>query len=60
MEPGTRGWSDLHGGVEVSGPARVWLRGVQRLAATRPVARIPPDALTAAGLLTTAGALGAA
>ncbi|MCO1660130.1 CDP-alcohol phosphatidyltransferase family protein [Pseudonocardia humida] len=61
MEPGgVRGWSDLHGGVEVSGPARVWLRGVQRLAAVGPVARIPPDALTAAGLLSTAGALAAA
>jgi len=55
MEPGARGWSDLHGGVDVSGPARIWLRGVQRLAASGPVSRVPPDALTAAGVLAVAG-----
>jgi phosphatidylglycerophosphate synthase len=59
-EDGLQGWSQLHGGVAVSGPAGIWLRGVQRIAATGPVSRIPPDALTAAGVLALAGATAAA
>lgn len=57
---GIRGWRDLHGGVAVSGPARGWLRAVQGLAALGPVARIPPDVLSAAGVLCTAAAAVAA
>jgi CDP-diacylglycerol--glycerol-3-phosphate 3-phosphatidyltransferase len=38
----------------------VWLRGVQRLAAAGPVARVPPDALSVAGVAVGAAALGLA
>ncbi len=60
VERGVRGWSDLHGGVDLAGPARVWLRGVQRIAATGPVSRIPPDALTVAGVLVLGGGVAVA
>ena len=46
-----QGWSARHGGLAPSAPVRLWLRGVQRLAATGPVARVPPDVLSAAGVL---------
>lgn len=48
---GVRAWSALHGGVRPSAPVRVWLHGVQRLAAVGPVARTPPDFLSAAGVV---------
>jgi CDP-diacylglycerol--glycerol-3-phosphate 3-phosphatidyltransferase len=54
------GWSALHGGLEPSRLVAGWVRGVQWLAAARPVARVPPDVLSAAGVLAVAGALGAA
>jgi archaetidylinositol phosphate synthase len=47
---GVQGWAALHGGLTPSAPVRVWLGGVQRLAAAGPVARMPPDALSAAGV----------
>jgi len=55
-------WSRLHGGVRPSGPVRLWLRVVQRLAAG-PVSRVHPDVLSATGVLCTllavaAGAVG--
>lgn len=59
-DSGIEGWSALHGGVEVSGVVGWWLRMVQRLAATPPIARIPPDALSAAGVLALAGGFAAA
>jgi phosphatidylglycerophosphate synthase len=59
-DSGIEGWSALHGGVEVSGVVGWWLRMVQRLAATPPVVRIPPDALSAAGVVALAGGFGAA
>lgn len=49
------GWSELHGGVQPSPVVRGWLRLIRALAAG-PVLRIPPDALSAAGVLTLAGA----
>jgi archaetidylinositol phosphate synthase len=54
------GWSALHGGMEPSALVRGWLRGVQRIAATRPVARVPPDVLSAAGVAVAGGAVAAA
>jgi archaetidylinositol phosphate synthase len=45
-----RGWAELHGGLTPSGPVRVWLGAVQRLAAVGPVARTPPDVLSAVGV----------
>jgi phosphatidylglycerophosphate synthase len=59
-DPGAEGWSALHGGVDLSWPVRLWLRVVQGLAATPPLTRTPPDALSAAGVLAVAGGLGAA
>ncbi|WP_157546006.1 CDP-alcohol phosphatidyltransferase family protein [Mycobacterium sp. IS-1742] len=50
------GWSALHDGVRPSGVARGWLRMVGALA-TGPVLRVPPDLLSAAGVLALAGAL---
>ena len=44
-------WSELHGGVRPSPVVRGWLRMVRALAAG-PVTRIPPDVLSAAGVLT--------
>ena len=49
-----RGWSALHGGLTPSAPVRVWLRAVQGLAAVGPIGRIPPDALSAAGVVAAA------
>lgn len=54
MEDETAGWSALHGGVRPSPLVRAWLRLVQWLAAG-PVARVPPDLLSVAGV-TAAGA----
>jgi CDP-diacylglycerol--glycerol-3-phosphate 3-phosphatidyltransferase len=51
-------WSDLHGGVEPSPVVRGWLRMIRALA-SGPVTRIPPDALSVAGVLALAGAWGA-
>lgn len=52
------GWSALHDGLQPSGVARGWLRVVGALAAG-PVLRVPPDLLSAAGVLVLAGALAA-
>ena len=49
---GFEGWSRLHGGIPPSAPVRAWLRLVQRLAAG-PFSRVPPDVLSAAGVLST-------
>lgn len=61
-DPGTgeRGWSTLHGGLTPSAVVRAWLRGVQGLAGLRPVARIPPDVLSVAGVAAVGGAVGVA
>jgi CDP-diacylglycerol--glycerol-3-phosphate 3-phosphatidyltransferase len=48
-------WSALHGGVQPSLVVRGWLRLIRSLAAG-PVLRIPPDVLSAIGVLTLAGA----
>ncbi|MCK0174205.1 CDP-alcohol phosphatidyltransferase family protein [Mycolicibacterium sp. F2034L] len=53
--PDDREWSALHGGVQPSPVVRGWLRMVWFLS-SGPVARIPPDALSAAGVLALAGA----
>ncbi len=55
-----RGWTALHGGVTPSALVRLWLRGVQRLATAGPLARIPPDVLSALGVVVAAGAVAAA
>lgn len=58
MHPGDaddEGWSSLHDGVQPSAMVRGWLRMVRTLA-SGPVLRIPPDVLSAAGVLTLAGA----
>jgi phosphatidylglycerophosphate synthase len=39
---------------------RLWLRGVQGLAAVGPVSRLPPDVLSAAGVVALAGAVAVA
>lgn len=49
------GWSELHGGIEPSAIVRGWLRLIRALA-TGPVAKIPPDALSVAGVLALAAA----
>jgi CDP-diacylglycerol--glycerol-3-phosphate 3-phosphatidyltransferase len=51
-----RGWAALHGGIAPSSPVRVWLGAVQRLAAVGPVARTPPDVLSATGVAVAAAA----
>jgi archaetidylinositol phosphate synthase len=51
-----RGWSALHGGLRPSAVVRLWLRGVQGLAAVGPVSRVPPDVLSAAGVMALAAA----
>lgn len=56
---GQAGWSALHGGITPSPVVRAWLRLVQRLAAG-PVSRVPPDALSLAGVLAVGGAWAAA
>ncbi len=45
-----QGWAALHGGVSPSPVVRVWLGAVQRIARAGPVARVPPDALSAVGV----------
>ena len=52
---GEQGWAALHGGIRPSALVRIWLRGVQRLAAGS-VARVSPDALSAAGIAAAGGA----
>jgi archaetidylinositol phosphate synthase len=52
---GEQGWAALHGGIRPSALVRLWLRGVQRLAAG-PVARVSPDALSVAGVAAAGGA----
>jgi archaetidylinositol phosphate synthase len=49
------GWSSLHGGIQPSRLVRGWLSMV-RVLAGGPVARIPPDVLSVAGVLALAGA----
>jgi archaetidylinositol phosphate synthase len=49
------GWSSLHGGVQPSRLVRGWLSLVRMLAGG-PVAHIPPDVLSAAGVFALAGA----
>ncbi|TQR83500.1 CDP-alcohol phosphatidyltransferase family protein [Mycobacterium hodleri] len=51
-------WSDLHGGVQPSPVVRGWLRMI-RVLASGPIIRIPPDALSVAGVLALAAAWGA-
>ena len=48
-------WSSLHGGVRPSRVVRGWLRMV-RVLSSGPVARIPPDVLSACGVLVLVGA----
>lgn len=49
------GWSQLHGGVQPSPVVRGWLRMV-RVLASGPIARIPPDVLSVAGVVALAAA----
>ena len=51
-------WSDLHGGVQPSPVVRGWLRMI-RVLASGPIIRIPPDALSVAGVFALAAAWGA-
>jgi phosphatidylglycerophosphate synthase len=60
LRSGERRWAAVHGGLTPSAPVRLWLRGVQRLAAVGPIARIPPDLLSVAGVACAAAALAAA
>lgn len=53
------GWSAQHGDLEPSRLVRGWLRGVQALA-RGPLRRVPPDALSALGVVTGAGAVAVA
>lgn len=53
--PDDAGWSALHGGVTPSPVVRGWLRMVWFLSCG-PVARVPPDALSIAGVLALGGA----
>jgi archaetidylinositol phosphate synthase len=59
VEDETTGWSALHGGVRPSPLVRSWLRLVQWLAAG-PVARVPPDLLSVAGVAAAGAAVFAA
>lgn len=52
------GWSARHDGVRPSPVVRGWLRMVRALAAG-PLLRVPPDVLSATGVLALAGALAA-
>jgi phosphatidylglycerophosphate synthase len=54
------GWAALHGGLRPSRAARAWLGLVQRLAATAPLTRASPDALSVAGVAVAGGAVVAA
>ncbi|MBJ7337029.1 CDP-alcohol phosphatidyltransferase family protein [Mycolicibacterium sp.] len=49
------GWSSLHGGVRPSPVVRGWLKMV-RILASGPILRVPPDMLSAAGVLALVGA----
>lgn len=49
------GWSSLHGDIEPSRVVRGWLQ-MMRFLSSGPVARIPPDVLSAFGVLALAGA----
>lgn len=49
------GWSALHGGIRPSPVVRGWLRMVRVLSAG-PAARVPPDVLSASGVVVLAGA----
>lgn len=53
--PDDAAWSSLHGGVQPSPVVRGWLRMVWFLS-SGPVARIPPDVLSGAGVLALVGA----
>ncbi len=57
---GELGWSALHGGLTPSGLVRLWLHAVQRLARLGPVARVPPDVLSVAGVAAAGGAVAVA
>lgn len=54
-DDGDAGWSSLHDGIHPSAVVRGWLRLVRALA-SGPVLRIPPDVLSAVGVLMLAGA----
>ena len=56
------GWADLHGGYDPRGSALVrwWLSGVYAVAGPLAAARVPPDAVTALGVLVSAVAAGLA
>ena len=49
------GWSALHGGVQPSRVVRGWL-SVVRILASGPIAKVPPDVLSALGVLALVGA----
>ncbi len=49
------GWSSLHDGVRPSPVVRGWLK-MMRILASGPILRIPPDVLSAAGVLMLVGA----
>jgi CDP-diacylglycerol--glycerol-3-phosphate 3-phosphatidyltransferase len=49
------GWSELHGGVQPSPVVRGWLRLIRALT-SGPVTRIPPDVLSATGVVVLVGA----
>ena len=53
-EPDVPDWTAAHQGIDPAGVPLLapWLRGVDALAAPLVTARVPPDALTALGLLT--------
>lgn len=57
MQPSERGWSDQHHGIDPSAVPllRPWLRLVDVLATPLVALRVPPDALTAAGVLVSLG-----
>lgn len=59
---GLAGWSRLHGGLDPAGNrlVLVWVRAAQRVARVPAVARLGPDAITAAGVLAAGAAVGAA
>jgi archaetidylinositol phosphate synthase len=54
-DPDDAGWSALHGGVQPSRLVRGWLAMIRILAAG-PIARVPPDVLSALGVLALVGA----
>jgi CDP-diacylglycerol--glycerol-3-phosphate 3-phosphatidyltransferase len=55
QDAGDAGWSSLHGGVQPSPVVRWWLR-MMRFTASGPVLKIPPDVLSALGVLALVGA----